>query len=119
MFLSRKRGPFLHKRSTSFILFNFESSNRSPFTEIQGGFINSFLGSSLIRAPNQFAWNGIEALHFMSLVDESTFLSISHSSTKSKLVKLFKPASTEVKLEIKSAQKKQSLKNLEVLLTSI
>ena len=100
------RGPFLHTRSTSFISFNFESSNRSPFTEIQGGFINSFVGPSLTRAPNQFAWDGIEALHSMSFVDESSFLSISHSSTKSKLVKLSRPALTEVKLEIKSVQKK-------------
>ena len=100
------KGPFLQSRSTFFILIIFESSNSSLFTEIQAGFINSLVGPSLTRAPNQFAWKGIEALHFISLVDESTFLSISHSSTKIKLVKLFRPALTEVKLKIKRIQEK-------------
>ena len=117
-FLWRNRGPDLQSRSTSFILFNFESINTSPFTKIQGGFINSFVGPSLIRAPNQFACKGIEALHFIPLVDESTFLSISHSSTKIKLLKWSKPAFTGVKQEIKRAQKKCLFKN-SVPLTSL
>ena len=56
------------------------------------GFINSFSGPSLMRAPNQLAFEGIDALHCVSLIVKSTFLSISQSSTKIKLVNLFNPA---------------------------
>lgn len=72
-----------------------------------------------MRAPNQLAFEGIEALHCVSLIVKSTFLSISQSSTKIKLVKLFNPALTDVVIQkIKSVQKKYFFKNSEVLITS-
>ena len=101
-----KRSPDLQSTRSSLILTNFESSTWLAFTEIQIGFINSFLGPSLTRAPNQFACEGIEALHCVSLIVKSTFLSISQSSTKIKLVNLFNPALTDVMQEIKRAKKK-------------
>ena len=105
-FSGMKRSPDLQSERISWILANFDSSNCSVFTEIQIGFINSSLGPSLTLAPNQLACEGIEALHFVSLIVKSTFLSISQSSTKIKFVKLFNPAFTDVKLEIKRVQKK-------------
>jgi hypothetical protein len=60
-----------------------------------------------MRAPNQLAFEGIDALHCVSLIVKSTFLSISQSSTKIKLVNLFNPALTEVvRHEIKRVPKK-------------
>ena len=94
----RKINPDLQLSSSSLTLDNCESSNWSPFTEIQIGLINSLLGPSLTRAPNQFAWEGIDALHVVSSLLKSNFLSISHSSTKIRSVNLFKPASTDAKL---------------------
>ena len=105
-FLGMKRSPDLQSARSSLILANFDSSNCSVFTEIQMGFINSSFGPSLTRAPNQFACEGIEALHFVSLIVKSTFLSISQSSTKIKLVKLFNPAFTDEKLKNKKVKKK-------------
>ena len=101
-----KRSPDLQLSRSSLILANFESSTWLGFIEIQIGFINSLLGPILIRAPNQFACKGIEALHFISLLVRSTFLSMSQSSTTINLVKPFNPAFTDIKLEIKRVQKK-------------
>ncbi len=118
-FSGRKSSPDLQSSRSSLILTNLESSTWLAFTEIQKGSINSFLGPSLTRAPNQFACEGIEALHCVSLIVKSTFLSISQSSTKIKLVNLFNPALTDVVIqEIKSAKKKYFFKNSERLITS-
>ena len=111
----RKSNPDLQSASNSLILANFESSNCSFFTEIQIGLINSSLAPSLTRAPNQFAWAGIEALHFVSLIVKSTFLSISQSSTNIKSVKLFRPAWTDVQLQINMAHKNEFFKTSEGL----
>ena len=106
MFSGRNSSPDLQSSRSSLILTNLESSTWLAFTEIQKGSINSFLAPSLTRAPNQFACEGIEALHCVSLIVKSTFLSISHSSTKINSVKLFKPALTTVEVETRMAKKK-------------
>ncbi len=102
----RKSNPDLQSSSNSLTLANFESSNWSVFTGIQAGLINSFFDPSLTRAPNQFAWEGIEALHFVSSFVKSTFLSMSHSSINIKLVKLFRPALTDVQQQTHIKQKR-------------
>ncbi len=111
MFSGRKRSPDLQFSRRALTLTNFDKRTCSAFTFIQTGLINSLLGPSLTRSPNQFEFEGIEALHLISLVVKSTFLSISQSSKEIKLVKLFKPAFTDVKLEIKRVQKRKFFKN--------
>ena len=106
----RKINPDRQLWSNSLTLANFESINWSAFTEIHIGLINSLSGPSLTRAPNQLAWEGIEALHIVLFKFKSTFLSISHPSTKIKSVKLFRPAWTDVQLQIIRVQIKDLFK---------
>ena len=113
--LGRKSKPVLQSSSNSLTLANFDSYNWSAFIGIQRGLINSFLGPSLIRDPNQLAWEGIEALHFISLLVNEIFLSISHSSTNIKLVKLSRPAWTDEQLYIKNDKKRNFFTTSETL----
>ena len=60
----------------------------------------------------------MEALHFISLIFRSIFLSISQSSTKIKLVNLFNPALADERLQINMTPKTYFFNSSELLINS-
>ena len=97
--------PTLHYFSGSVEILGSLGLILPGLTKIQRGCINSSTAPSLTLAPNQFACAGIEALHSITFFSRSTFLSISQSSTKIKLVKPSKPAFTDEELKIRKVKK--------------